>query len=82
MSSKRILKAVVISDVHLGTYSSKADQLFAYLKTIQPEILVLNGDIIDVWRFSRNYFPPSHLRVVRYLFKMAEEGVRIIWDEN
>lgn len=79
MSSKKPLKAVVISDAHLGTYSSKADQLFAYLKTIDPEILVLNGDIIDVWRFSRNYFPASHLRVVRYLFSLAEKGTKIIY---
>ncbi len=79
MSSKKTLKSVVISDVHLGTYSSKADQLYAYLKSIDPEILVLNGDIVDVWRFSRRYFPASHLRVVRYLFRMAEKGTKIIY---
>jgi UDP-2,3-diacylglucosamine pyrophosphatase LpxH len=76
---KRNLKAVVISDAHLGTYSSKANQLYSYLKTIQPENLVLNGDIVDVWRFSRRYFPTSHLRVIRYLFKLAEKGTRIIF---
>ncbi len=78
MSEKKQLKVVVISDVHLGTYNSKANQLYAYLKTIEPEILVLNGDIIDVWRFSRRYFPASHLRVVRYLFRMAETGTKMI----
>lgn len=76
---KRNLKAVVISDAHLGTYSSKANQLYAYLKTIHPETLVLNGDIVDVWRFSRRYFPTSHLRVIRYLFKLAEKGTKIIF---
>ncbi|PWD98940.1 UDP-2,3-diacylglucosamine diphosphatase [Marinilabilia rubra] len=76
---KRNLKAVVISDAHLGTYSSKANQLHSYLKTIQPETLVLNGDIVDVWRFSRRYFPTSHLRVIRYLFKLAERGTKIIF---
>ncbi len=79
MSEKRPLKAVVISDAHLGTISSKANQLYAYLKTIQPETLVLNGDIIDFWRFSKRYFPASHLRVIRYLFKMAETGTKIIF---
>ncbi|MFW6043776.1 MAG: UDP-2,3-diacylglucosamine diphosphatase [Marinilabiliaceae bacterium] len=79
MSSKRQLQAAVISDAHLGTYGSKANQLYAYLKTIQPETLVLNGDIIDGWRFSPSYFPTSHLRVIRYLFKMAENGTRIIF---
>jgi UDP-2,3-diacylglucosamine pyrophosphatase LpxH len=78
-SYKRHLKAVVISDVHLGTYGSKAAGLHAYLKTIRPDTLVLNGDIIDAWRFSKNYFPVDHLKVVRYLFKMAEEGTDIVY---
>ena len=77
--SKRWVKAVVISDVHLGTYGSKAVQLHAYLKSIKPETLVLNGDIIDAWRFSPGYFPDSHLRLVRYLIKMLEEGTRIVY---
>ncbi|MDI3521263.1 MAG: hypothetical protein PWQ17_2118 [Anaerophaga sp.] len=79
MNAKRPLKAVVVSDVHLGTFNSKANELYSYLKTIQPEILVLNGDIIDVWRFSRRYFPTSHIRVIRYFFKMAEKGTKIIF---
>lgn len=79
MGSKRKLQAAVISDVHLGTFNSKANELYSYLKTIQPEILVLNGDIVDVWRFSRRYFPTSHVRVLRYLFKMAEKGTKIIF---
>jgi UDP-2,3-diacylglucosamine pyrophosphatase LpxH len=76
---KKSLKAVVISDVHLGTYGSKAEQLHAYLKTIQPETLVLNGDIIDAWRFNRNYFPTSHMKVVRYIIKMMEQGTNIVY---
>ncbi len=78
-ASKRTLKAVVISDVHLGTYGSKASQLHSYLKSIKPEILVLNGDIVDVWRFSPNYFPAAHLKIIRYFLKLAEEGTRIIY---
>ncbi|HHU59266.1 MAG TPA: UDP-2,3-diacylglucosamine diphosphatase [Bacteroidales bacterium] len=77
--AKRPLKAVVISDAHLGTYGSKAADLHAYLRTIRPETLVLNGDFIDAWRFSARYFPPEHLKVVRYLFKMAEEGTRLVY---
>lgn len=76
---KRPLKAVVISDVHLGTYACKASQLTAYLKTIAPEVLVLNGDIVDAWQFSRRYFPSAHLKLVRQFIKMMEEGSRIIY---
>lgn len=69
----------VISDVHLATMASKAKLLLRYLKSIQPKMLVLNGDIIDSWRFSRNYFPKSHLKVIRRLVKMIENGVQVVY---
>ena len=80
MKSKiRNLKVSVISDVHLATHASKAKVLLKYLKSINPKTLVLNGDIIDSWRFSRNYFPKPHLKVVRHLIKMLEKGVKIFY---
>ncbi len=69
----------VISDFHLATHASKARSLLKYLKSIHPKILVLNGDIVDSWRFSRNYFPKSHLKVIRQLLKMLEKGVRVVY---
>jgi len=72
-------EVAVISDLHLGTYACKAKRLLGYLKSIEPEILVLNGDIFDAWRFSRNYFPKSHLKVVRQVIKMMESGTRVFY---
>ena len=69
----------VISDVHLATYASKAKELVRYLKSVRPKKLVLNGDFIDSWRFSRNYFPKSHLKVLRQLIKMMEQGTKVIY---
>lgn len=75
----RRLDISVISDVHLATMASKAKHLLQYLKSIQPKLLVLNGDIIDSWRFSRNYFPKAHLKVIRQLVKMMENEVQIVY---
>jgi len=75
----RKLDVTVISDFHLATLASKAKPLLKYLKTIQPKTLVLNGDIIDSWRFSRNYFPKSHLKVIRQILKMIEKGVKVVY---
>lgn len=75
----RKLDIAVISDVHLATLASKAKSLLKYLKSIQPSMLVLNGDIIDSWRFSRNYFPKSHLKVIRQIVKMIEKGVQVVY---
>lgn len=57
----------VISDLHLGMRGCRAAEVLAYLRSIDPEILVLNGDIVDVWQFKKTYFPPEHMLVVREL---------------
>lgn len=75
----RELEVSVISDLHLATHASHPKKLLKYLKSIQPKTLVLNGDIIDSWRFSRNYFPKNHLKVVRQVIKMMEKGVKVFY---
>lgn len=79
MYSKRELQLLVISDVHLGTYGCHARELLHYLKTVNPKTLVLNGDIIDMWNFSKSYFPASHMDVLRHIMKMASQGTRVIY---
>ncbi|WP_082116263.1 UDP-2,3-diacylglucosamine diphosphatase [Hymenobacter terrenus] len=74
---KRRVQVAVISDVHLGTYGCHAKELLRYLKSIRPQVLVLNGDIVDIWQFSKNYWPPAHMRVVRYLAGLAAKGTKI-----
>jgi UDP-2,3-diacylglucosamine pyrophosphatase LpxH len=67
MGQKRKVEVVVISDVHLGTYGCHADELLNYLKSIKPKKIILNGDIIDIWQFSKNYWPAAHMKVLKYL---------------
>lgn len=75
--TKRNVDVVVISDVHLGTYGCHAKELLKYLKSIKPKTLILNGDIIDIWQFSKRYWPESHMKVVRKLMKFVSEGVQV-----
>ncbi len=76
---KRTLDAAVLSDVHLGTYGCHAKELLAFLKSIDPGILILNGDIIDGWAFSKKYFPEAHMAVISEFFKMMKKGTKIIY---
>ncbi len=76
---KRKIDVAVISDIHLGTYGCHADELLAYLNSIQPKKLILNGDIIDIWQFSKRYFPPSHLKVLKKILGMASKGTEVIY---
>ncbi|HEY1047585.1 MAG TPA: UDP-2,3-diacylglucosamine diphosphatase [Bacteroidia bacterium] len=77
--NKRKIELAVVSDVHLGTYGCRANELLAYLKSIDVDTLVLNGDIIDIWQFSKSYFPKSHMKVLRYILKMAMNGTKIYY---
>lgn len=77
--SKREVDIVVISDVHLGTYGCHAKELLKYLKSIKPKMLILNGDIIDIWQFSKSYFPEDHLKVIRRILKFVTEGVPVYY---
>lgn len=79
MMSKREVDIAVISDVHLGTYGCHAKELLKYLKSIKPKMLVLNGDIIDIWQFSKRYWPETHMKVVRKLMKFVVEGVPVYY---
>ena len=74
---KRNVDVVVVSDVHLGTYGCHAKELLKYLKSIKPKTLILNGDIIDIWQFSKSYWPESHMKVIRKLMKFVSEGVQV-----
>lgn len=76
---KRKVDVVVISDVHLGTYGCHAAELVSYLRSIKPGMLILNGDIIDMWQFSKNYFPKKHMQVVKEIIKMASKGIPVYY---
>lgn len=79
MTKKRKVEILVLSDVHLGTYGCHADQLLRYLKSIKPKIVILNGDIIDMWQFSKRYWPKSHMKIVKHIVHLISKKVKIYY---
>lgn len=77
--SKRKVEVVVLSDIHLGTYGCHAKELLHYLKSIRPEILILNGDIIDIWQFRKKYFPVAHLKVIKKFINLVSKGCKVYY---
>ena len=76
---KRDVELVVLSDIHLGTYGCHAEDLLRYLKTINAKKIILNGDIIDMWQFSKRYWPKSHMQVVKHITGLLAKNTRIIY---
>jgi UDP-2,3-diacylglucosamine pyrophosphatase LpxH len=76
---KRKLELAVLSDIHLGTYGCHAEEVLNYLSSIRPKILILNGDIIDIWQFRKRYFPKNHLKVIKKIISMATNGTKVYY---
>ncbi len=77
--AKREVDIVVLSDIHLGTYGCHAKELLQYLKSIKPKAVVLNGDIIDIWQFSKRYWPTTHMMVVKHLVGLIAKEVPVYY---
>jgi UDP-2,3-diacylglucosamine pyrophosphatase LpxH len=70
---------VVLSDIHLGTYGCHAVELIKYLKSIKTQHLVLNGDIVDMWQFSKRYWPKTHTQVIRQITGLLTHNTRVTY---
>jgi UDP-2,3-diacylglucosamine pyrophosphatase LpxH len=78
-TKKRKVDLLVLSDIHLGTYGCQGTELLQYMNSIKPKIVVLNGDIIDIWQFSKRYWPKSHMQVIHKLFQWMSKGVKVYY---
>ena len=76
---RRKVDILILSDIHLGTYGCHAEELLRYLKTIKPKRVILNGDIIDMWQFSKRYWPKSHMQVIKYITGLLAKGTKITY---
>lgn len=79
MKEKKKLDILVISDTHLGTLGSHAKQLYQYLSSVEPEVLILNGDIIDIWNFNKFFWPKSHMLVVKKIIDIIASGTTVYY---
>lgn len=77
-------KTIVLSDLHLGSSHSKANQLCDFIESVKCEKLILNGDIIDGWKLQksggRKKWAKSHTQFFRLIINMMEkDGTEIIY---
>ena len=76
---KRNLDILVISDLHLGTYGSEADEVLAYLDSINADKIVINGDFVDIMLFNKRFWPSSHMKVIKYFLDLISQGKEIYY---
>lgn len=72
---KTSYKTVIISDVHLGSSSSRAKEATEFLKSVTCDTLILNGDIIDGWALRKGgKWTKDHTKFIRQVLKKTYKG--------
>jgi hypothetical protein len=72
-------QAIIVSDLHLGTKDSKAEEFLDFLDKHPTDLLILNGDIVDGWALNRGAkWKKKHTKVISKLLKLSNK-TQIIW---
>ena len=73
------VRAIFLSDIHLGTRGCQADRLLDFLRSYQSEYLFLVGDIIDFWSMSRGIcWTAEQNTVVQKVLRRARHGEHVM----
>lgn len=73
-------RTIVISDLHLGSKASRAEDILKFLEKHSCYNLILNGDIVDGWALKRgSKWKEKHNKVARKILKIAEKGTNVVW---
>lgn len=76
----RRVRALFISDVHLGMRPSRIGQLTDFLRHHDADTIYLVGDIVDGWRLAKSWHWPSDYNVlVQVLLEKANAGSKVIY---
>ncbi|SIS54628.1 UDP-2,3-diacylglucosamine diphosphatase [Phaeovulum vinaykumarii] len=76
---RRKLRALFISDLHLGSRGCQVDRILDFLARHEAQTIYLVGDIFDNWHPIFHHWSDEHDRVVQEILGRAREGVRLVY---
>jgi UDP-2,3-diacylglucosamine pyrophosphatase LpxH len=80
VDARRRVRAIFLSDIHLGTPGCKATYLLDFLRHHESDQLYLIGDVIDGWALRRRFFwPQAHNDVVQKILRCARKGTQVTY---
>ncbi len=78
MKQRLKVRALFISDVHIGSKHSKAEEFLKFIRSVQPETLYLVGDFIDGWRLRKKfYWNDTYSFIIRRIIGMMKDGTKV-----
>jgi UDP-2,3-diacylglucosamine pyrophosphatase LpxH len=79
-ASVRRVRALFISDVHLGMRAIRVGELLEFLKHYEADTIYLVGDLIDGWRLQKAWhWPPEYNLLAQALLEKGKNGAKIIY---
>ena len=79
-SDIRRVRAIFISDVHLGMKVTQLHRLIDFLQKHDAETIYLVGDIVDGWRLQKKWrWPDEYNELAQILLNKAAMGTKIIY---
>lgn len=76
---KRELDVVILSDLHLGTYGCQSKELNKYISSINPKIIILNGDIFDGHMFNRKHFDKGQFEFLYNILSFIKHNKKVYY---
>jgi UDP-2,3-diacylglucosamine pyrophosphatase LpxH len=75
------VRAIFLSDIHLGTRACQAERLLEFLKFHEAEHLYLLGDIIDFWAMRRRgvYWSTAQNTLVQKILRRARKSANVVF---
>jgi len=74
------VRAIFLSDIHLGTRACQAESLIDFLRGYSTEYLFLVGDIIDFWAMSRSvHWTTAQNTFVQKVLRRARHGEKVFF---
>jgi UDP-2,3-diacylglucosamine pyrophosphatase LpxH len=74
------VRAVFLSDIHLGTRACQSGRLLEFLREYPAEHLYLLGDIIDFWSMSRGvHWSPNQNTILQKVLRRARHGEQVVF---
>jgi len=78
--AEKFVRTIWISDFHLGTRHTRAEELLCFLRTYECSHLFLVGDIFDGWALARNWiWPQSHNDIIQKLLRKGRKGTTVTY---
>ncbi len=79
-SASQPVRSLFVSDVHLGSKHSQADEFLEVLLRYEPRHLYIVGDFIDGWKLKRRWrWRPTYDRIIQRLMALKRSGTQLYY---